>query len=1163
MTPKVSVIVPIYHVEAYLQECLDSLVNQTLRDIEVIMVNDGSPDSSGDIMERYAAAHENFKAYHKENGGLGNARNFGLTRATGDYIAFLDSDDVVTEQAYEILFETAMETGSDIVTGNVVRFNSRKTYGSGLHKRAFHETKLNTHITKKPELIYDTTSINKIYKKSFWDRHQLRFPEGIYYEDILVTVASHYLAASVDVLEEPIYYWRSRDGGGPSITQQRDRLENFTDRLKAIQMLDDFFTEHRIEGPLKEEKEHRALTLDLRLYLNQLDRVDAHYLDVFIKEVSKHLEGIPSKVFYRLDAIDRLKYRLVQQGEKEKLLDVLRFQKEKMKRTKVIKKGRNYYGDYPYKEEFSAEFLQLNDELPVKRKIEKVKWHGSRLYIKGYNYIEKVNMKHRRHVMLAAYVKNPLTQKSVGIPVRLMKRSDVTHKRGIKADSKLPLKRLYRYDWSGYESVIDFDKEEISQLGDGRLELWFQLRAGGLTREFRAGGPVSGRKPRPPCYIDDEYKVFPRYNQAQDLILEKSPLVASVDEIKVNDQVMAIKGWSRVPLKQTSLELKNASGGAVRYFSLRSGKMVADGHTFDVHVDLGRLDDSGNATWEGSLLNDGKRLSLIVRPHVAWVNRTLQSREVRIRANNAGQFMIQYEPLAASLESMAWMGQRLNMNVNIHENIFEYVNRVESVRLSLQHVESGNILTVPCREGSSANPSFRCFTGHIKITDEDGRGLLDIGKWELYFEVHGKTEERTQVKKTPVRARHTNFMSNVVAGLKLTPYRSAREYMNLRVEPHWNRVERGPRRREVTEKVLYPLFRLLPLRKRTIVFESFWGKSYSCSPRAIHEYMERNNMGYRYVWALNNENTPVNGRAKPVRKHSWRYFYYLATAKYFVNNANFPDFYKKRKGAVEVHTLHGTPLKTMGLDTPEMAGSEAKRNQFLQRCRRWDYLLSPSRYVTDLAKQCFDYKKEVLEVGFPRNDLLKSHNEEGVMLEIKKRLGLPLQKKVMLYAPTWRVKQSFQLRLDIDKMQRELGDDWIILLRLHYFTARSIELAPYRGFAYNLSAHDDIQELFLIADVLITDYSSVMFDYANLHRPMIFFTYDLAFYRDQLRGLYIDFEKEAPGPLVKTTDELIRAIKDVDKYDHLYGNKLKAFRDKYCEFDEGDACRKVVEKVFT
>ena len=210
-----------------------------------------------------------------------------------------------------------------------------------------------------------------------------------------------------------------------------------------------------------------------------------------------------------------------------------------------------------------------------------------------------------------------------------------------------------------------------------------------------------------------------------------------------------------------------------------------------------------------------------------------------------------------------------------------------------------------------------------------------------------------------------------------------------------------------------------------------------------------------------------------------------------------------------------------------------------------------------------------LETGYPRNDILHSPDRDQIAAIIRKRLGIPKDKKTILYAPTWRDdefydkgKYKFQLQLDLDLMKKELGDEYVFLLSTHYFIADSLDVSHLSGFAYNVSKYDDISELYLISDILITDYSSVFFDFANLKRPMLFFTYDLEKYRDVLRGFYIDIEKEVPGPLVFTTEEVIDSIKNIDLIEQKYKERYEEFYDRFCGWEDGQASKKVVESVF-
>ena len=163
--------------------------------------------------------------------------------------------------------------------------------------------------------------------------------------------------------------------------------------------------------------------------------------------------------------------------------------------------------------------------------------------------------------------------------------------------------------------------------------------------------------------------------------------------------------------------------------------------------------------------------------------------------------------------------------------------------------------------------------------------------------------------------------------------------------------------------------------------------------------------------------------------------------------------------------------------------------------------------MEDKAVQCFDFHREILKTGYPRTDVLY-HTDAEKVKQIKRQLGLPLDKKVILYAPTWRVRNRFEMQMDLEKMRKHLANEYILLVRLHHFCATGYEIPADGEFIFDLNAYNCVEDLYQISDLLITDYSSIMFDYALLHKPMLFFTYDLEEYSQQLRGVYVDIEKE-------------------------------------------------------
>ncbi|MBK3495599.1 CDP-glycerol:glycerophosphate glycerophosphotransferase [Viridibacillus sp. YIM B01967] len=377
-------------------------------------------------------------------------------------------------------------------------------------------------------------------------------------------------------------------------------------------------------------------------------------------------------------------------------------------------------------------------------------------------------------------------------------------------------------------------------------------------------------------------------------------------------------------------------------------------------------------------------------------------------------------------------------------------------------------------------------------------------------------------------------------------------------------------KKKMYRQIYKDVFLKRPLKEKTIVFESFLGKNYADSPRYIYEYMVENYPEYEFVWSFNETNHDLPGNAKQVKRLSLTYYYYMATAKYWVSNMRQPLHLQKREGNVFLQTWHGTPLKKLVFDMNEVYSANPKyKQQFYEQSRLWDYLIASNPYSSDIFKSAFKFDKVMLEDGYPRNDTLYINNNSDYITKMKTKLNIPLDKKVILYAPTWRDdefyepgKYRFNLKFDLNKLKEKLGDEYVILLRMHYFIADDLNIEGYEDFVYNMSTYEDIADLYLISDILITDYSSVFFDYSNLRRPILFYTYDLEKYRDQLRGFYIDIESEVPGPLVKTTDEIIEAVLNIDVVTEDYKEKYDAFYDKICSWESGNASEKIVKKVF-
>lgn len=368
--------------------------------------------------------------------------------------------------------------------------------------------------------------------------------------------------------------------------------------------------------------------------------------------------------------------------------------------------------------------------------------------------------------------------------------------------------------------------------------------------------------------------------------------------------------------------------------------------------------------------------------------------------------------------------------------------------------------------------------------------------------------------------------------------------------------------------------------EKTIIFSSFAGTSYTCSPKTIYKYII-NNPKYRdfkFIWAFKKPEEKSkyfnNNRTELVKYNSKDFIEKLAKAKYWVFNFKTPEYFIKKKEQVFIQCWHGTPLKRLGCDIKIEKGNKATElkdihKSYIEDAKKYDYFISPSRFATEKFCSAFGLEKLnkkniIVEEGYPRNEYLFNYKED--IDKIKEKLNISKDKKVILYAPTFRDNQyqagkghTYKLGINLLRLKEELDEDYIILMRLHYLVSNSIDVSQFKNFVYDVSDYEDINELYVISDMLITDYSSVFFDYANLKRPILFFMYDLQEYKNNIRDFYIDLN-ELPGPVVENEKDLIKNIRNIDNISKEYHDIYKKFNDKYNYLDSGKVTAKVVKE---
>ncbi|MGV9878424.1 CDP-glycerol glycerophosphotransferase family protein [Streptomyces sp. NPDC003006] len=1201
MQPRLSVVVPVYNVELYLDECLESLAAQTFKDFEVVMVDDGSTDGSAAIAERFAAADPRFRLISQENKGLGAARNTGVREMSPDseYLAFVDSDDTLPATAYALLIETLDETGSDFAAGNVTRFRSAGYVQSPVHRVPFAATRLRTHVSRFRPLLTDRTAWNKVYRRSFWEQHQLAYPEAMLYEDAPVSVPAHYLADSVDVLSEPIYNWREREIGERSITQNRTNPQGLIDRVKSIRMVREFLLARVGDDPMYAEHlrvyDHNALAEEIPLFWKVLPGSDAAYQEAFLEHVGRLVREIGQDAVRALHVPHKLKLYLTVHRRLDELIGQLEFEKEHPGSIPVS--GTLHpKADYPFLDPTDPvpdAVLRLDPELRLRSRLDEAAWHDGRLWLSGWAFARQLGAESRGKALKSLILKEKGSRRTVLVPARSHVDPEATVASGAE----------FRHaDWAGFGALVN--PARLRHRGKWVDGLWWvRIAVAGTGATPRRGplhgsGTGSGQAP-PAHWVTEDVRVAPQIQDGE-LAIRVETAHARALEVRADgpDRLLvrgilrtAPKGEARLRMRHresgtiltTPLDLDAPVHGRVPFTALVGTATLTT--TREDHERLrptqaersiGRWDmsveivdatgDEPRSTRLALILDDREGFSGAQFPHA--------DRAVYARRSPGGYLQLCDQPVQPLVDRVS---VRPDGSGTVTLTGSYPAQGVHDLELVLRQTWSGHEYTFPAK---AADGRFEASFVPAPTHRYAGETPLRAGFW--WPSIQKPDGSRTAVQLAPPV--HAHLPLEITAHGKRVELQ-ARQYDQLALMAHseLRPDERSRYRQTRLRTEAYPAARHEPLRE-AVLYDVFGGRMYGDSPRAIHEEMVRRGLPVEHLWVVKDGQCEVPATARAVRVHSPEYYEAMARSRYIVGNTHFPRWLERREGQQIIQTWHGTPLKRIGFDFDNEHFASTQYLTDLDRERhQWTMLLSPNRFSTPILRSAFrfggDVDGELLEAGYPRNDVLLApeHAEHAEHAEradradraarVRRTLGLPDGKKVVLYAPTWREDKQrhrggflLDLRIDLEKARHELGDDHVLLVRPH---AHIVEPVPGAGdgFVWDVAGYPDIMDLLLIADVLVTDYSSVMFDFAVTGRPMLFFTYDLEHYRDRLRGFYFDFEKRAPGPLVPTSDELIAALKGLDATSGPYEKAYAEFRAEFCDLDDGRAAARVVDRM--
>lgn len=1144
MAARLSVVVPIYNVAAYLETCLESIAAQTSRDLEVVMVDDGSTDESPSIAEAFAKRDTRFRLVRQPNRGLGAARNTGVEHANGEFLAFADSDDAVPDHAYELMLSTLAESGSDFVTGKTMRFTAFGSARTTFQGPVFERTRLRTHITRFPLLRVDRTAWNKLFRRSFWDEHGFRFPEGVYYEDTPVMLPAHYVARSVDVLEEAVYFWRVREGSDLSITQKRTELKSLRDRVAAVDHVSRFLAERKMNIS-KALYDRAVLRQDLRFFLMVLPSAGEDYRRVFLELVNDFLDRSDPSTLEQPFAIDRLKWQLVRRRAMAELLEVLRFETDDLPERPPLRRGRRWYGDYPYRGDPAlalpdSVYRFTADELAPIARVEEIRWDGDTLRLSGYAYIDFVGAPTpgSRRLEISA-VRSGFPPKRARLAVVEVHRPDL---------NSVTAQQLTSLDFAGFVATLDgHDLRRHGEWQRGTWELRVAIKADGLVRR-------TVRLAHAPLYPVAPAELVPadgilataavgRGGQLQVRVVHERPLVPTV---RVDDGVIELAG-----------ELGPAARGT---FSLQVAVPGEAPRSYPAHVDRSGPRPAFLARVPLAELGGGPSLHL-VNGAARIPLRLPEGFEGTGPARSSAITDVELSPDGTL---------RLSGTVG---------NDREDGWLIVSRLGMPDSFSVPMKVGEDGR--FTVDLAPSAMPTRRGARPLPEGMYELLLAPAAARSADAAPPRIDPHLLHRLPVSG--AGGRKRFHVGVREqgHLVLAAERDLEDGERGgvaQRRLRTSE---YAQGRKRELRN-AVLYESFGGRELGDSPRAVFEELVQREAPFEHLWVVDDGAFVVPNGATPIRRASRDYYDAYARARYLVANDHWPRWFRRRSDQVAVQTWHGAPLKFQGRELAERPFAFREHRRALEM-ESWDRVVSPAGFATPILERGYDIGGEALETGLPRTDLLFGAAAEARRAELRRELGLT-DNRVILYAPTYRDDLDYAVGyrprlarddrtyrsdishlhgyrmsepLDLGTLAAGLGDGHAFLFYRHPRIADATP-ATVAAVARDVSSHPDGLELLLAADVLVTDYSSWLFDFAAMGRPVVLFAPDLERYRDEIRGLHVDLEAEGPGPVARTVEELLAALVDSDASDA----RRKAFVNRYCPLADGRASARLVERVF-
>lgn len=901
----ISVIVPIYNVEEYLAECLDSLLRQGDVALQVILVDDGSPDGSGEIAKAYADKYDWFEYHRIPNGGVGHARNYGITLARGKYLAFVDSDDALADKTYEKMFRRAEQDGSDLTICHVDRFNSEKHWNASLQDMAFEKMMSVTHVRDNPRLLHDTTVWNKLILRSFYLEHGFAFPEGLLYEDIPVSIQMHYRANQVSLLFNVGYHWRVREGATKSITQNTDHLRNLMDRVAILRLMDRFFKEAVKEPELYMAYQVQKVEIDLLIFIRKCKELPRETAAQYLSIINEYIdEAIDEHAFEALRAVDRQKYRLVRNKDLDGLLTFLSY--DQYKAAPVTERDGGLYADLPG-DLFPITEANITEEMARIHPLataDSIALDEKGLSMNLFLYRDRYNIASESDQRVKAWLFDEVTGEKIPMEQAFFDSHKLTEESGTITEAKRGISKEYCYDGTGVTLRIQWEDAGRLFAADGEYNILIEMESRLFKDRFLLapdGAAFQSAVGKTVVCGDTSVTIEKGMPKTFLLAVDHQPAVSEsifcaedglhfvmnrpVDGLYALDKDGGIAARAEKVLEAPGTPGVTSDGATVAETEYR----FCTSAPFDMPVEVFADCPTDRGAVRKRVLARGKLFDVLpTADGFVFV------------ANTCGvRFILRQK--AALVDQVRRTEDRIVISARLGAGL---PGGFEKALLKMEApLEGKEIQLASAGITEKENEDRRCsFT--IKFMNEKILKNLYAGRRYLFLDLVGKDGGLTRVVPYGVVSCNKTLQA---PGQTIVLKRAWLGELFLQIKNDWPKEESSGRKRKrlIVEKL--PAFREEEIRPRTILFETAQGSEFGGRPREVYEYIIKHFPDYQCVWSLKDAKTPITGPAERIRTGSVDYYHHLATARYLVTDEELPDLYVKRDDQVQIRILEETP----------------------------------------------------------------------------------------------------------------------------------------------------------------------------------------------------------------------------------------------------------------